>query len=143
MKKGFTLVEVLLSLALIALIAGISIPVFQGLQTRNDLDVAANTIAQSMKRAQVLAQAVNSNDTWGVYIQEGNVTIFKGTDYASRDMSFDEISSISSTITKSGIDEVIFSEFYGEPQTTGTITLTSINEETRELAINEKGTVNY
>ncbi|KKT34575.1 MAG: hypothetical protein UW24_C0026G0001, partial [Parcubacteria group bacterium GW2011_GWA2_44_12] len=36
-NAGFTLIEVLLSITAIAIIAGISIPVYQSFQNRNDL----------------------------------------------------------------------------------------------------------
>ena len=65
-NAGFTLLEVLLSVAIIALIAGIGTPVYQSFQTRNDLDVVTNTVAQSLRRAQVLARASDGDTTWGV-----------------------------------------------------------------------------
>ena len=59
MKKnaGFTLLEVLLSIAIITLIAGIGIPVYLSFQVRNDLDIATAEIVQSARRVQVLSQA--------------------------------------------------------------------------------------
>lgn len=145
MKKdaGFTLLEILLSIAVITLIAGLGIPVYLSFQTRNDLDIATTEIAQSIRRAQALSQAVDGDTSWGINIQNGSITIFKGTSYAARDTAFDEIFEISTNITPSGVSEVVFTKFTGLPQTTGTSTLTSNMNETRNITINAKGTINY
>ncbi|OGI26088.1 MAG: hypothetical protein A3J76_04010 [Candidatus Moranbacteria bacterium RBG_13_45_13] len=141
--QGFTLLEVLLSVAAIAIIAGISIPIYQSFQVRNDLDIAAVEIAQTLRRAQVLAQAVDGDTSWGAYIQLGNITLFKGTSYVARDTNFDEVFDAPTSITPSGVSEIVFTKFTGLPQTTGTITLTSNANETRNITINAKGMVSY
>lgn len=142
-NAGFTLLEVLLSVAIIALIAGLGTPVYQSFQTRNDLDVAANTVAQSLRRAQVLARASDGDTTWGVDVRSGGTTVYKGPSYAARDSTLDELFDVPTSITPSGIGGTVFSKFTGLPQTTGTITLTSNANETRTITINEKGTITY
>ncbi len=142
-QKGFTLLEMLLSIALIALLSGLSIPVYQSFQVKNDLDIAANTIAQSTKRAQVLAQAVDGDTTWGIYIQSGSITIFQGSNYASRNTNYDEDFEMPTSITPSGLQEIVFSKLYGEPQAIGTVILTTSTNEIANLILNEKGMVSY
>lgn len=142
-KKGFTLLEVLLSLAAIALISGISIPVYQSFQARNDLDIAATTYAQTLRRAQALSQAVDGDIAWGIYVTSGSITLFRGTSYLSRDSNFDEVFEMSASIMPSGITEIIFTKFTGLPQTTGSVTLTSNTNEARTVIINQRGMVNY
>lgn len=143
MSKGFTLIEVLLSVATIGIIAGISIPIYQSFQVRNDLDIATVEIAQSARRAQVLSQAVDGDTSWGIKIQSASLIVFKGTSYATRDITFDEVFEVPTSITPSGISEIVFTKFTGLPQTTGTITLTSNTNETRNITINAKGMVSY
>ncbi len=138
---GFTLLEVLLSVAIITLIAGLGTPIYQAFQVRNDLDVATNTISQSLRRAQVLSQSVDGDSSWGLYVQNGEVALFQGVSYASRNTSFDEVFDLPGSITPSGISEIVYSKFTGEPQVTGTITLTSSTNETRNITINEKGMI--
>ncbi len=83
-KSAFTMLEVLMSVALITIIAGIGIPVYQTFQVKNDLDVAANTWVQTIRRAEALSQGVDGDTTWGVTIQGGNITLFKGASFALR-----------------------------------------------------------
>ena len=142
-QRGFTLLEVLLSITAIAVIAGIGIPVYQSFQNRNDLDIAAVTFAQALRRAETLAQSVDGDISWGVTAQSGSITLFKGGSFSGRDSSFDEVFEMPTSITPSGISEVVFAKFTGLPQTTGSLTLTSANNETRTVVINAKGNVEY
>lgn len=142
-QAGFTILEVLLSLTLIALIAGFSIPLYHKLQMNNDLDIAAVIMAQTLRRAQMLSQAVDGDTNWGVYAQSGSITLFQGASYVERNTELDEVFSVPTTITPSGTREFVYSKFFGLLQKTGTLTLTSDNNETRNLVINEKGIITY
>lgn len=141
--EGFTLIELLLSIAVIAIIAGTGVPVYQSFQNRNDLDIAAVTVAQTLRRAQALAQAVDGDTSWGARAQSGNITLFKGVNYASRDMVYDETFDMPTNIAVSGTQEYVFTKFTGLPQTTGALTLTSVNNELRNIVINSKGKIDY
>lgn len=142
LNEGFTLLEVLLTVATIAVLAGFSLPVFRTMLTKNDLDVATVTVAQTLRRAQVLSQAVDGDTTWGVKVQSGSITLFKGTSFASRDTNFDEVTSIPTSIGIGGVNEVAYTKFAGLPQPTGSTTL-SISNDAKTLTINEKGMVSY
>lgn len=142
-QTGFTLLEVLLSVGVISLIAGIGIPIYQTFQNRNDLDIASTTIAQTLRRAQILSQAVEGDISWGLRLQNDSVTLFKGTSFAVRDSSVDEVTQISASIMPSSLTEVVFTKFTGLPQTIGSFILSSVNNETRTITLNAKGTVAY
>lgn len=75
----------MLSIAIITMLFGLSTPIYQSFQVRNDLDIAATTIVQSLRRAQVLSQAVDGETNWGVNVKSGSITIFKGVSYDARD----------------------------------------------------------
>lgn len=141
--SGFTLLEVLLSIALITILAGVSLPAYYTLFSRNDLDVAKNQVSQSLGRASFVSSASVGDTTWGVKVLSGNIIVFKGASYAGRDASFDEIYSMSPSVTPSGLSEIVFSKMTGFPQSIGAIILTSTNGETRTITINSKGSVSY
>jgi len=140
---GFTLLETLLVISLFAILAGTSIPVYYSFQMRNELTTTTNNISQSLKRAQTLSQAVDGDSSWSVHIQLGKLTIFKGSDYNSRDFQNDEDFDIPTSITPSGLSDIVFQKFTGEPTNTGTITLSSKINEQRTLTINSKGMITY
>jgi len=142
-NAGFTLIEVLLSIAIITLITGMGIPVYRTFQIRNDLDIATNTFTQSIRRAQILAQNMENDSQWGVYIEAGSIILFQGSSYATRDADYDEAFTTPDNMIITGNSEYIFEKLTGEPNTTGDTTLTSIDLETRTVTLNEKGTANY
>ena len=142
LNKGFTLLELLLSIALISVLAGFSLPVYRTLIKKNDLDIAANSIVASLRRAQILSQAVDGDITWGVKVQSGSIVVFKGASYATRDTAYDEIFDVPTSIGIGGTGEYVFAKMTGLPQSTGTTTLTS-ESDTRTVSINAKGMVGY
>ncbi|OGC48473.1 hypothetical protein A2W32_05195 [candidate division WWE3 bacterium RBG_16_37_10] len=141
--SGFTLLEVLLSIAVIGLIAGIGTPIYLSLQTRNDLYIAENSTVHSLRHAQLLSQIVDGDSSWGIYLQNGSVTIFRGLNYSSRNTDFDKIIILPGNITTSGVSEIIYEKFTGIPLATGTITLTSNANEIKNITVNSKGMVGY
>lgn len=142
-KKGFTLPEILISVALLSIIGAMIIPAYRTFLIRNDLDVATVTLAQDLRRAQGLSQSGDGDMTWGVHVGVGSILIYKGASYVGRDSTYDENTSIPTTIVPTGITEVTFSKSLGIPFTTGTFTLTSQTNEQRNVTINEKGMVDY
>lgn len=144
-KKGFTLIELSLVVAMIVLIGGISAPVYQNFQVRNNTDLAVEDTVHSLRRAQILSQSGEGDSSWGVYVATGNITIFKGASFSGRDASFDEVFEFPSNMTASGTSEVVYSKMYGKPQGTFpiTITLTSLSGDSRDIFINSSGMVEY
>ena len=142
-QKGFTLLEVLLSLVLITILVAVAAPAYYSLFYRNDLDVAKNQVAQTLGRAAFLSSASDGDMNWGVKILSENIVVFKGLNYAGRDVNYDELYSTSASVTPSGLSEIVFDKLTGLPQTTGTITLTSANGDVRTIIINAKGSVTY
>lgn len=143
-SSGFTLLEVILTVAIIGILTGLSVPVYRQLQLRNDVDVALNTAVQSLRRAQVLSQSVDGDVSWGLKVNSGSdITLFKGSSFALRDVSYDEVFELPSSITASGATEIVFTKFSGHPSTTGNMTLTSADNDTRQLTINSKGMIEY
>ena len=142
-SQGFTLLEMLLSISLIALLAGMFLPLYSAVYVKNDLDLAASAIVQDWRRAQLLAQAVDGDSTWGVHVQTGSVTLFQGPNYVGRAIAFDEVFTFSDTITLAGLTDVVFSKMLGEPTPAGTLTVTASNNDVRAITLTSKGTLSY
>lgn len=142
--RGFTLVELLLSVSIIGTLVGLSLPLYRSFQTQNDLDLTTHAVVSMVRRAQTYARGVNGDSVWGVHIQSGSATLFKGTTYASRDAGYDETTTIPPTFTVGGLADITFSKLAAVPSTTGSITLTSTTtNDTRTVTLNGKGMVSY
>lgn len=140
-QAGFTLIEAVLSVALISIIASLSLPFYQSFQTRNDLTSSAQSVAEMLRRAQTYSRANNGDAQWGVNLQAGTVTLFKGTSYASRSSGFDETIAIPTPITLSYSGDIVFSKLNGFPASIATETFSS-NGNTKTISVNAKGMVN-
>jgi prepilin-type N-terminal cleavage/methylation domain-containing protein len=140
-KRGFTIIEMLLSISIIALLSSLSFPFYRAFLLRNDLDIATNTVVQTARRAQSMSINGEDDSAWGISFVSGKVVLYKGNSYASRDTSRDEIYSVSDGVLFSGQNDVNYSKLYGKPSVTGSIVLTS--NDTRTVTINEKGIFSY
>jgi len=140
---GFTLVEILLSVVIIGMLTGISVPVYESFARRNDLDLTTQQLATMLRRAETYARAVNTDNVWSVEMQASAITLFQGTSFAARNTAYDETLSVPGSVTMGGLGEVQFAKFTAFPNTTGNITLTSTTNDTRTVTINAKGMVDY
>lgn len=142
LKRGFTLIELVLSVGVISILLMISVPVLQRYIVKNDMDVITNVVVQDMYRAQNLARAGENNGNWGVYIQSGNITLFQGTSYSARNQGKDEIYTIPNSIVVSGQNEYVFSVFSGLPTSGGSTTIQN-NNDTKSVSVNSQGVISY
>ena len=132
-----------LSVAMLTLILGMSIPMYRTFAIRNDLDITTHEIASILRRAQTLAQAGDGDTSWGVHVSTGSILLYKGVSYALRDPTFNETTSIPTSSTVTGLQDVLFTKTTGVPQSTGTFIITSVSSQIRNVTINQKGMVDY
>jgi prepilin-type N-terminal cleavage/methylation domain-containing protein len=141
--RGFSLLEMLLSVAIIGMLAGVSLPLYNSFLARNDLDIAAQQVAETLRRAQIYARGMKNDSAWSVERPSSTtVVLFRGINYGGRDTAYDEPVSLNG-ITASGLSEVQFAKLTGLPNTTGSITLTTNVGETKTVTINAQGMVEY
>jgi len=139
MKKGFTIVETMLTLGIIAITAGMSVPMYQNYQIRSDLDLAVAQTLHNLSSAQLKSQSGEEDGQWGVSIEDG--TVFMGENYITRDTDFDDTIALPAGISVFGIEEVIYSRVDGIPSPTGDIILEAANGERRIITITADGTL--
>ena len=142
-QRGFTMIEMLLSVSIIGLLSVIILPFSTALLVRNDLSAAVQLSSDALYRAQTVARGGHGDSQWGVSIQQGFITLFKGASYAARDVTADETTTLPTTIRPSGTSEIVFSKIFGIPTPSGALILTSEQNESRTLTINEIGTISY
>jgi len=142
---GFTLIELMLSIAILGVLTALSLPVYASFSNRNSLDLATQNVVSLLRRAETYSRGAKLDTQWGVEIQTGQATLFKGSSFATRNTAYDEVVTASPSVGLSGLGEVLFSKLSGLPTSTGTITATSANSasDTRTITINAKGVINY
>lgn len=142
-QSGFSLIELLLSVMILTLLTGLSLPVLESFVRRNDLDLTTQSIASSVRRAATYARGVKADNTWGVRFTTSTVTLFEGASYATRNTISDETVPIPGSMTLSGTSEIVFSKLTAAPSGTASVTLNSTTNDTRTITVNADGMVNY
>lgn len=130
---GYSLIEVIMVMAIISVVTGMTVPLYRAYQIRSDLNIATEQATQGIGRARFLAQGGEENDSWGFYVPAG--ILFKGSSYAARDATYDETYPMPSTITFSGLTEVWYEKITGNPSATGAVTLTALTDDQRTVLI--------
>ena len=142
-RSGFTAIEILLVLGVVGASSGFSMPLYRSYIARSDLEIARQNIAQGLERARFLSQVAMNDSGWGFSTNAvpGRGVLYMGSTYASRDTDFDELYTISPSITLSGLKEVNFTKIDGLPDVTGQIVLTSSIGEVRTIDVGHSGEV--
>lgn len=76
MRKGFTLVEVLLVVAITAILATITLAFSYGIRSRKDLDLAVNSVAAVVRDAQQKSITQEDMTKWGVHLGRNSISIY-------------------------------------------------------------------
>lgn len=142
-KKGFTLIELLISISIFGLLVGISIPLLQSFQVSSQLDDTTQKLVQTLHRGQLRSMSMDQNSVWSISTQDRLITLFKGTDYSTRDVNYDEVYELPTTINISGLSQISFSKLDGKTINTGNIVLRSVNTEEQSISINSNGVIEY
>ena len=140
-QKGVTFVELLIVIALIAIIGASTTPVLSNFLARNYLRNKTNELVASLRTAQINTIAGKEGSKWGVNTSSSNIIMFKGNSFAARDTNFDQSFSVPATITIT-TDEIVFDRLTGDPDAVATLTVTSNAGDSNTVTVNEVGTVN-
>lgn len=140
-RSGFTLIELILVVAIIGLLVGLFGSVGTSFLVRNNTQNTTNDLVSSLRVAQLNSISGKRDSTWGVKIISGQIVVFAGTSYASRITTFDENVSFASPVTISPNNaEIVFAKNTGTTTAT-TLTITNNIGETITVLVNNQGIV--
>jgi len=146
--RAFTLIELLIVMAVMVILAVATIPIYGNLQVSSQLNDASSEIIQFLRTAQQESMARYNTAAHGVKLQADRYILYQGSTHALRDSDYDRETILDSSMelswSLSGTgqsDEVNFSKGLGMPDMTGTITLTHDVQGTRIISVNSYGKV--
>ncbi len=135
-ERGFTLIEILLVFALLAILVAITVPLAISFMRKNDMEISTEIVAESLRRAQSLSFFMNHDSSWGVEFSNNQVVVFAGSNFSARNAALDETFSFPSF-------PINFSKESGLSGSSSSITITNSSGESRSITINEAGAVFY
>jgi len=139
--KGFSLIELLLVIAIIAIIAASSAPFISRFLTQNYLEVSSDKVVSTIRKAQFYSMGNKDNTTWGFCMSGDNIRLYQGscagpTYYEDFDLS---------KVTVTGLSDVSFTGDAGrrgEPSATATVIISN-DAGTNSVSINYAGGLTY
>ena len=145
---GFSFVEVLVAVAVIAMIATISAASFKNFSRSSALKVASEEVYSAFTSARNETLASSGGTVFGVHIGTSSVTRFTGSTYSvgdttNRTYTFESGVTATSSFISDGID-IVFSRLTGRPSASGTIFLiTESGDATTTMHIYDSGLIEY
>ncbi len=121
---GFTYIEVLLTVALMVLVAFFASPFYGDFVYERSMDIVEQTVQMSFAKAQIYSMTGMRGDAWGVTTHGNTMVVYKGDAYGTREEEYDEVYQIEEGIAVIGLNEVIFERRTGLPNAPGMFRIT-------------------
>jgi prepilin-type N-terminal cleavage/methylation domain-containing protein len=148
---GFTLIELIIVMAIIFVIAGAVAPIYGNLQSTTQLNETTSQAVQALRMARERSVSRYNNARHGVKFDlvssPNKFILYQGTSYASRDAEYDRETTLSQSmsIVTTGLspvgDDINFSMGLGIPDKTGSVNINHSVEGFKVININDYGAV--
>ncbi len=152
-RQSFTLIELLIVIAIIVILTTAAIPIYGNLQVESQLNESSAQIIQILRTARGRSVAGLNDATHGVYfeINSGNdkYILYQGPSYTERESNYDRETTLDDSlhISTTLVDnDVNFSKGFGLPlgaglPNAGAIILTHETSGNRTISINSLGII--
>ena len=151
--RGFTVIELLIVIAILLVLASAATPFYGNFQVSGQLNENTSQIIQTLRTAREQNLARMNNTQHGVYFEinagaDDRYILYQGTSYALRDTAYDRATTLDNPLSFSvnlvgdgDANDINFSLGLGSSNKIGTIILTHEVSGTRQISINTKGMV--
>lgn len=130
-QKGFTFIEVLVAIAVIFILTGITVNSVGKAKEKKQIEAIADEIVSRLDQAHGNSVAGKNGSNYGVKFNSGSYVYFPGTTYISTNSNNEQTNIdpsfvLSNTIPGSD-DYIVFSRITGDVGYTATVTVSHIN----------------
>jgi len=138
---GFTLIEIIIALAILTLLLGITLPLGWDFYTTTTLQSERDTLVSLVTRARAYTLTNRNSAPHGLALSGQTFTLFQGASYAAHTPQYDEPFPRTSSVVITGPSEIVFTPLSGDaPQATFTLTL---GNKSRSITVNQEGMIDY
>ena len=154
MKRGFTLVEMLIVIAIMIIIASAAVPLYGSLQVKAQIGESTSQIVQAVRIARANAISGYNSTSSGIYffinpVGADSYVLYQGSSYSNRDTSFDQTMVLDNALSivnagfvlTSGSIDINFARGSGRPSNVGSLTLVHSVQGTSTISLNYLGRV--
>lgn len=135
MQKGLTVIEILIVIAIVAIIGASVAPFLSRFILANSLETTKNELVGTLRKAQENSLNEKAGSVWGVCFVSNNIRLYSGTCAVP---SYSEDFTKPSVISLSGLQDTTFSNLTGEPSNQLSISLSTQIDSTL-IEMNEIG----
>lgn len=137
--------EVLVSLAIVGIVAALGAASFISFNTKEALETESGKLVSLLSEARTLTLSAKDESVFGVHFETEQSVLFRGSSYSagSADNKIQAVQpdvKISSISLGGGGAEVVFNKRTGATAQSGTITLTSVRDESASTTVTVTGT---
>lgn len=143
--RGFVLVELIIVIGIFTILVVVAIISAFSFRANIELMDTANEVIEELRLAQSKTTASEDASAYGIHLESDRITLFKGSDFSSRNSAFDEVYIFPQRVEISswdvGGDDIVFERISGSTQNSGTITfcLASNPAKTKSVSISASG----
>lgn len=153
-SSGFTLVELLIVIGIIAIVAVVNLPNLLGRRNAGDLKNTATQIAILLRQAQSDSMAQEGGMAWGVHFQNATNTapfyalfssVYSSTSTAGRYRLPNTVAYLTSTIPSGSSSDITFSQISGAASASTSVGLYLVSQPSQQsiISIASSGAVSY
>lgn len=124
-RSGLTLIELLVVLGIMVIIGTFLSKDMTQLLAQSYFTNTVERVIRTLRTAQNYSFNGKEDSSWGVHYEQGKLVLFKGTDYAARDPSFDAETPIPLSVAITGWSDLYFDRLRGLPSATPNVLIES------------------
>lgn len=148
-RNGFTLLEILIIVAIMAVLVGVTVATFVSFRNAQTLDRDTDAIVSALREARSQTLVSQNASVYGVHLASSTVTLFTGSSYSAGTAS-NVVTNLTSTniistltLTGNGTD-IVFKRLTGETDQDGTLVLkSSATNNARTVTVYKTGLIEF
>lgn len=141
-KHSFSLIEIILIVAIIAIILGLGLPFYVRFQRSHQLNTTTQEIAQTLRRAWHKAVSQEQDQKWGVYFsnRDKKYVLFNQSYPSQHDEEFSLPADLSLNSSQGDVFNVAFEKLFGNTEAIN-ISLSTLDGQTKTIKVTEEGKI--